>query len=130
MTVSVTEKIKSLLNENHIKFELLEHEAVFTSEQASQIRGTDISMGAKALVFYADRVPVLIVVPGDKKADLKKFKKTFGVKDLMIVSPDEVFNLTRLKVGSIPPFGNVMGLHTYLRIKTKWLLMQVITKYP
>jgi Ala-tRNA(Pro) deacylase len=113
MNATVKEKIKSLLDENKIEYQLLEHEPVYTSEQASRIRGTDISMGAKALVFYADRIPVLIVVPGDKKADLKKFKKTFSVKDLMIMSPDEVFNLTGLKVGSIPPFGNVLNLPAY-----------------
>ena len=111
--MSVLEKILNLFKEAGVPFEKYEHEPVFTSEEAAKIRNTDISMGAKALVFYADSKPVLLVVPGDKKADSKKFKKAFGIKDLRMAAPEEVLSLTGLKVGSIPPVGKAMNLPSY-----------------
>ena len=110
----VYEKILKLLQENNVNYQLFEHEPVFTSEQAAKVRNTPQKFGAKAIVFSADKKPILAVVPGDKRIDLKAFKKLYGIKDLRIESPEQVKELTGLEIGSIPPFGNAMGLPTYL----------------
>lgn len=96
-----------------MEYELKEHAPVYTSEEAAQIRGAKMEQGAKALIFRADGQPVLIVVPGNKRVDTKKFKQVYGIKDLKFLSPEEVFELTGLEVGAIPPLGNAMGLPTY-----------------
>ncbi len=95
--MTVLEKIQELLDDNHVNYTLTEHEPVHTSEEAAKVRGTTLSQGAKALIFFADKKPLLIVVPGDKRANLKKFKKTFSIKDLRMASPEEVTQLTGLK---------------------------------
>lgn len=110
----IFEKIIKLLKENDINYELIEHEPVYTSEEAANVRGTSLRQGAKAIVFSADKHPILIVVPGDKKIDTKIFKERYGIKDLKILSPDEVKEKTGLEIGAIPPFGNLMGLPTYV----------------
>ena len=80
--MSVLEKIKEILDSFSIEYEILNHEPVYTSLDAAKIRDTGLSNGAKALVFMADGKPILIVVPGDKKVDLRKFKQKFSIKDL------------------------------------------------
>lgn len=111
--MSVLEEIKILLNSNNIAYKVFEHPPVHTSLEAARIRDTDISMGAKALVLYADKTPVLVVVPGDKKLDFRKFKSEFKIKDLRLASPEEVTKLTTLVIGSIPPVGKVLKLQSY-----------------
>jgi Cys-tRNA(Pro) deacylase len=113
-TSLVFEKIKKLLEENNVNYQLFEHEPVFTSEQAAAIRNTPKRFGAKAMIFAADSKPLLIVVPGDKRVDTKTFKKLFKIKDLRLLSGDEVKELTGLEIGAIPPFGSTMNLPTYL----------------
>jgi len=113
-TSPVLDKILELLKENSIEYELIEHEPVFTSEQAAKVRGSNLEMGAKAMVFSADKKPILIVVPGDKKIDTKVFKKTYKIRDLRMCSPEEVKTITNLEIGAVPPFGNLMGLPTYV----------------
>ncbi|MDP2930048.1 MAG: YbaK/EbsC family protein [bacterium] len=113
-TSPVFEKIKKLLDDNGITYQLFEHEPVFTSEQAARIRDTNIYQGAKAMIFSADGLPILIVVPGNRRVDTKTFKQLYKIEDLRLLSADEVKKLTGLEVGAIPPFGNVMGLPTYL----------------
>ncbi len=111
--MTVLEKIQELLDDNHVNYTLTEHEPVHTSEEAAKVRGTTLSQGAKALIFFADKKPLLIVVPGDKRANLKKFKKTFSIKDLRMASPEEVTQLTGLKIGAIPPIGKAINLPSY-----------------
>ncbi len=119
-TSLIFEKIIKLLKENSVDFKLYEHEPVHTSEQAAKVRNIEMKQGAKAIIFSADPAfseigakPILVVVPGDKKIDTKAFKKLYHIKDLKLLSPDEVRELTGLEIGAIPPFGNTMGLITY-----------------
>lgn len=112
-TSLVFEKIKQLLDENGIAYQLFEHEPVFTSEQAAKIRNTKMCQGAKAIIFSADSKPILVVVPGDRRVDSKIFKKLYNIKDLRLLSADEVKELTGLEIGAIPPFGSAMNLKTY-----------------
>jgi len=111
--MTVFEKIQKLLTDAEVVFRVLDHEPVFTSEEAARIRDTDLSQGAKALVMIADKNPLLFVVPGDRRADFSKIKKNFSVKDLRMATTEEVEKLTGLKVGSIPPVGKAIGLKSY-----------------
>jgi Ala-tRNA(Pro) deacylase len=112
-TSPVFEKIKKLLDDNGITYQLFEHEPVFTSEQAAKVRNTKMCQGAKAIVFKADDTPILIVVSGDRRVDSKSFKKLYNIKDLRLLTADEVKELTCLEIGAIPPFGSQMNLKTY-----------------
>ncbi len=136
-TSRVFEKIKQLLDKNQIPYQLFEHEPVFTSDEAAKIRNTPKHFGAKAIIFSADPAPeprinsfgiirggqvrygagpspILVVVPGDKKVDTKTFKKLYNIKNLQLLTADEVKELTSLEIGAIPPFGSTMNLKTYL----------------
>lgn len=111
--MTVLEKILKLLEDCGVEFKTMDHEPVFTSEEAAKIRDSDPSTGAKALVMYADKDPVLLVVPGNKKVDFRKFKKLKGIKDLRMANPQEVTSLTTLEIGSIPPVGKVLGIKSF-----------------
>lgn len=49
--------------------------------------------------------PVMVVLPGDKKADMEKIKRTLSETSLRMATKDEVLNLTGYTVGSVTPFG-------------------------
>lgn len=112
----VFDDIKKLLEQTPVKFTVVEHPPVYTSEEASKIRDTSLAIGAKALIWFADKSPILVVVPGDKKLNLKKFKNAFGIKDMRFATPEEVEELTGLQIGSIPPLGKVLGLASYFDV--------------
>jgi Ala-tRNA(Pro) deacylase len=115
VSVTVFQRIIKLLSDNKISYKLIEHEPIFTSEQAAKVRGTDLKSGAKALVFIADKEPIMIVVPGDKRVDLRKFKDTFKIKNLAMASSEEVEDFIEgVKVGAVHPFGNLHGLPVYV----------------
>ncbi|KKU91974.1 MAG: aspartyl-tRNA synthetase, nondiscriminating aspartyl-tRNA synthetase [Candidatus Amesbacteria bacterium GW2011_GWC1_48_10] len=109
----VFSRIKSKLDAAGVHYKSLDHDPVFTSADSARIRGTQIQQGAKALVMFADKSPILVVISASLKADTKLLKQFLQVKDLRMATAAEVNQLTGLETGCIPPFGSVLGLKTY-----------------
>ena len=106
------EKIVDLFHKHSVEFEELEHEPVYTSEQAAAVRGLSIEQGAKSLLFKTKTGFVLVVVPGNQRVESRKLKKLLGVKDVRFATPEEVKEYMGCEIGACYPFGNVAGLHT------------------
>jgi len=109
----LTERLLRLLAERAIPHQVMRHRPVRTSEEASQVRGTPLDAGAKALVCQADEQIVLIVVPADARLDNRGFRQQAGVKNLRMIDPERVLELVGAPVGAVPPFGSLFGLPTY-----------------
>ena len=107
------EAIIRLLDETHTAYEQFEHEPVFTSEETAAVRGVSTSRAAKALLFKAKEGNfVLVVLPGDKRADSRKLKDYLHTKSIRFATPEEVEEQMGCKVGSCYPLGVVAGLRT------------------
>ena len=111
---ALTERLLAYLRENGAEHTVLRHEPVRTSEEAARVRGTALEQGAKALVFRADERTVLLVAQAHRRIETRAFKRAFGVKNLRMVSADELLDLTGLEVGAVPPFGHLLGLQSYV----------------
>ncbi|MCK4670465.1 MAG: hypothetical protein KAT43_04635 [Nanoarchaeota archaeon] len=114
MSEEVFSKIIDLLKENSIRYKLVEHEPVFTSKEAAEVRGTKLEQGAKALVLKSKKKVFLAVVPANRKINLEKLKEILDVKKLGLASSETVKEKTGCAIGSVPPFGNIVGLDTYV----------------
>ena len=105
--------IIQLLDEAHCTYEKIEHEPVFTSEEAAAIRGVNMSQAAKSLLFKTkENNFVLVVLPGDKRADSRKLKACLGTKSIRFATPEEVEEHMGCKIGSCYPLGAIAGLTT------------------
>jgi Ala-tRNA(Pro) deacylase len=109
----LTVRLVQLLIERGVPHRVLRHPPVRTSEEASQVRGTPLDAGAKALVCHADERVVLIVVPADARLDNRAFKQQAGVKNVRMIDPERILELVGAPVGAVPPFGSLFGLPTY-----------------
>ena len=74
----------------------------------SEIRGTDLRQGAKALVCKVKgngvKKHVLAILAADLQADLSQLASHFGGLKASLASPAEVDALTACVFGAIPPF--------------------------
>src|SRR5690242_20474472 len=113
MSAPVFDRLCQFLDGKAIRYDVLRHAPVFTSEEAAAIRGTPLASGAKALICKADDNFVMIVLPADRKLASKSVRKSEGVKSLRFASREEVERMTGLAPGSIPPFGSLFGLQTW-----------------
>lgn len=117
----VTAQIINLLKKGNFWFESFEHKPVKTSEEAVKTRsGYNLHQGAKAIIIKAyptgkkDKFTML-VFPADLKFDSKKVKDLFDSKKMRFATEEEISNLTDgIKLGAIPPFGNLFNLEVFV----------------
>jgi Ala-tRNA(Pro) deacylase len=112
VTETVFDRVCQLLDGRGISYDVLRHEPVFTSQEAADVRGTSLASGAKALVCKGNDEVVMFVLPADLKLDSRGVRRALGWRKLRFLNREEVFELTGLEPGSIPPFGSLFGLKT------------------
>lgn len=101
------QEIYDFLNENKIQYETTEHKAVFNMEELSQIDIPYPEADAKNLFVRDDKKLnyYLITVKGDKRVDLKEFRKANGTRPLTFASEDDLMRIMSLIPGSVTPLG-------------------------
>ena len=99
--------IYSYLNSKNIWYEITEHKAVFNMAELSQIYIPYPEADAKNLFIRDDkkRNYYLITVKGDKRVDLKEFRKKNNIRALSFASENDLMNIMRLIPGSVTPLG-------------------------
>ena len=99
--------IYALLTERHIPYEVTEHPAVFTMEELSRVAVPYPEADAKNLFVRDDkkRNYYLITVKGDKRVDLKEFRKQHGLRNLTFASAEDLLAYMGLTPGSVTPLG-------------------------
>ena len=101
------QEIYDYLKENGIRHEITEHSAVFNMEELDAVELPYPDRDAKNLFVRDDkrRSYYLITVRGDKRVDLKEFRRTHGTKPLTFVKPEELADILGLIPGAVSPFG-------------------------
>ena len=130
------------LTEKGIKYEKNEHKAVFNMEELNTIELTYPEWDGKNLFVRDDkkRNYYLITVKGEKRVDLKEFRKQHELRALSFASADDLLAIMGLTPGSVTPLGilndsehkvhfyldsefsgNIIGVHPNDNTATVWL---------
>ena len=142
------------LDEHNISYEVDEHQVVFNMEELNFIELRYPEWVAKNLFIRDDKKHnyYLITVKGDKRVDLKDFRKQHGLRALSFASSDDLLVIMGLTPGSVTPLGilndreqkvhfyldeefaqNKIGIHPNDNTATVWMqsddLMNLIQKH-
>lgn len=108
------DEILKLLQGAGAEHHVMEHEPVRTSEQAAQVRGTELGQGAKALVLECGDSLLMAVISAARQVDFRALKRELGEKRVQMASPETVMQATGCEPGGVPPFGHLFGLRVIL----------------
>jgi Ala-tRNA(Pro) deacylase len=116
------DKIKAFFDQHGVKYEVTEHKAVHTSEEAAEVRGVSLDSGAKAMLLKdsgkkltLEGVPFyLAVMSASKRFSSKQFKKLINCKNIKFASPEEVHKVTGCLTGAVPPLGKIFGVPVWV----------------
>lgn len=147
-------EIYHYLKEQKLEHEITEHKAVFNMEEMDSIELPYPEWNAKNLFVHDDkkRNYYLITVKGDKRVDLKGFRKQHGLRALSFASAEDLLDIMKLTPGSVTPLGilndtehrihffldtefagNKIGVHPNDNTATVWMqaddLMKMIQKH-
>lgn len=95
------------LKEQGVPYEVIEHQAVFTMEESNSVYIPYPEGDAKNLFVCDDkkRDYYLITVRGDKRVDLKEFRKTQGLRKLSFASAEDLMSIMGIMPGAVTPLG-------------------------
>ena len=75
-----------------------------TAQAAARVVGCDLGQIVKSLVFDCDGRPVVVMVPGDRRADSEKIARAAGCSLARIAGAEEVAEATGFETGAVAPF--------------------------
>jgi len=113
--MAIPKKIIKFLEGNKVKYEQISHRKVFTAFDKAATLKVKPKIVGKTLVVKLDKNPALVLIPANKNLDKEKLRKIAKAKTIDFVK--EVWmkkNLKGVKVGAIPPFGNMFKLKTFI----------------
>jgi len=113
--MAIPQKIIKFLDKNKVKYETIKHRTVYTAfDKAATLRVTPKIIG-KTLVVKLDKNPALVLIPANKNLDKRKLKKIAKTKSIDFIKEAWMKkNLKGIKIGAVPPFGNLWKLQTFL----------------
>ena len=147
-------EIYHYLKRQNIAYEITEHKEVFNMEEADAVDLPYPEWGAKNLFVRDDkkRNYYLITMKGNKRVDLKAFRRQRGLRALSFAAAEELFDIMKLIPGAVTPLGilndaehivqvfmdvefvgNKIGVHPNDNTATVWMqaddLMKIIQKH-
>lgn len=101
------QEIYNYLNAENIEYEITEHKAVYNMEDLAEIKLPHSEADAKNLFVRDDKRQnyYLITVKGEKRVNLKDFRRENGTRPLTFASPEELSEILGLIPGAVTPLG-------------------------
>lgn len=101
-----------------ISYEVTEHQAVYNMEELDAVALPYPEWDAKNLFVRDDkkRNYYLITVKGDKRVDLKEFRKRHGLRNLSFASAENLMGILGLLPGSVTPLGLLQDAQCRVRL--------------
>ena len=75
-----------------------------TAADAARATGAELQEIVKSLVFLCDGRSVLVMVPGDQRADSEKIAKAVGCERVKVAGAEDVVRATGFSAGGVAPF--------------------------
>ena len=99
------QRVARALREGRIEARIEEfHEGTPTAADAAAATGASIDQIVKSLVFSCDGRAIVVMVPGDRRADTAKIAVAAGCERVKSVGADAVEELTGFSAGGVAPF--------------------------
>ena len=113
--MEIPAKLIQFLNQNKVRYQLLHHPEAFTAQELAAIEHVKGKNHAKVVMVKAgDGQSLMAVLPADRRVDLEKLDQLTGQRTLLATEADFKALFPDCAVGTMPPFGNLYNVNTYV----------------
>ena len=107
--------LEGFLRENGLWYRIINKLQTVHTADASEVTGIELHRITKNLVSVTDKDEyVMLIVPGDKKVDLKTAAKAFNVQRVHLVPFDQAEEISGYPPGGTPSIGHKNKMRTII----------------
>ena len=116
------QEVYEYLKQKGIWHEITEHKAVYNMEELSEIKIPHPESDAKNLFVRDDKKQnyYLITVKGEKRVNLKEFRKVQQTRPLTFASEDDLKSILGLIPGAVTPLGVLNDSERKVKVFIDW----------
>jgi len=112
--MGIPAKLIEFLNQHKVPYQILHHPEAFTAQELAAIEHVKGKQHAKVVMVKTDGAPMMAVLPADHRVDLEKFDRLTGKPTVLATETEFKTLFPDCAVGTMPPFGSLYGLETYV----------------
>ena len=112
--MGIPSKLIDFLNQGKVRYEILHHPEAFTAQELTAIEHVKGKQHAKVVIIKANGDKFMAVLPADHRVDLEKLNKATGRQTALATEAEFKSVFPDCAVGTMPPFGNLYGVETYV----------------
>jgi Ala-tRNA(Pro) deacylase len=113
--MTIPKKIVNFFEKAKVKYEPVKHRTVYTAHDKAQTLRVPEKIVGKTLVIKMDKKVGLVLIPANKNLDKEKLKKITKSKTIDFLKESWMKkNLRGVKIGTVPPFGSLWKLPTFI----------------
>ena len=112
--MGIPAKLIEFLNQHKVPYQILHHPEAFTAQELAAIEHVKGKQHAKVVMVKTDGAPMMAVLPADHRVDLEKFDRLTGKPTVLATETEFETLFPDCAVGTMPPFGSLYGLETYV----------------
>jgi Ala-tRNA(Pro) deacylase len=112
--MEIPKRLINCLTEMNVRYEILHHPAAFTAQRIAEAEHVKAEHHAKVVMVKSGEQHLMAELPADRRVDLEKVEQITG-QPVSLDTESEFRSLfPDCAVGTMPPFGNLYGLPTYV----------------
>ena len=112
--MEIPKKLIDYLNERKVTYEILHHPPAFSAQRIAQAEHIKGEHHAKVVMVKSGDQHLMMVVPSNRWIDLEKLEKITGQPVSLDNEPELSSLFPDCALGTMPPFGNLYGVVTYV----------------
>jgi Ala-tRNA(Pro) deacylase len=112
--MSIPAKLKTLLDEQHVRYEVIPHPYAVTAQRAAQIEHVPGKSHAKVVMVDAGGKLIMTVCPACTRLDLIKLESIVGGPVRLARETEFKGSFPDCETGAMPPFGELYGVPVYV----------------
>jgi len=112
--MGVPARLIDFLNQSKVRYEVLHHPEAFTAQELAAIEHVKGRSHAKVVMVKTGGELLMAVLPADHRIDLEKLGKVTGRPAALANEGEFKVQFPDCAVGTMPPFGQLYGVATYL----------------
>jgi Ala-tRNA(Pro) deacylase len=114
--MKIPEKLIKLLEDNGVGYETLRHPEAYTAMELAEAEHVKGRRHAKVVIVKSGEDLVMAVLPSDRMLDLERFEAVTGKNAKLADEEEFKSRFPDCEVGTMPPFGGLYGLPTYVDV--------------